>query len=351
MKQKGSSTLLFLAIFFLIVGLSSGGLKAIKEASDYVFQAWNDSKTVSVKDKEDEKIDFEEADLPDLVEEADFSENTKTDIVVKKEIKPESFDTEIVREELEKPDTEKIIITPPPLVVENKYSMTDKGALSNEGIIIFTNAEREKEGLGTFKQNDLLMQAATAKLNHMFDKQYFEHVAPSGEDVSYWAEKVEYRYITVGENLALGNFKDSEDMVVAWMESPGHRANILKETYEEIGVAVGYGEFDGDEVWLGVQIFATPLSACPAVNEIFKVQIDTYDALVKEKEAILSSLQPALEEMQDPKTQEEYDSYMVIIDQYNKLVAEHNEVVADLRFTVNAYNDQVKAFNTCIATK
>ncbi len=342
MKQKGNSTLLFLAIFFLIVGLSSGGLKAIKEASDHVFQVWNDSKTVSVENKEDERTDFEEANFPDDI---------SADIIVEKEIEPESFDTEVVQEELEEPDIEKIIITPPPLVVGNKYSSGGKGALSGDGIIIFTNVEREKEGLDTLKQNNLLMQAATAKLNHMFDEQYFEHVAPSGEDVSYWADRSEYEYITVGENLALGNFEDSEDMVEAWMESPGHRANILKDGYEEIGVAVGYGLFLGDLVWLGVQIFATPLSACPAVSETLKAQIDMYNALIEEKEAILSSLQPVVEEMQDPKTQEEYENYTIIIDQYNKLVAEHNEVVADLRSTVNLYNDQVKVFNACIATK
>ena len=350
MRQKGSSTLLFLAIFFLIIGLSSGGLKAIKEASDYVFQVWNDSKTVSVEDKKEEEIDFH-IEVPDLKEKVNSAYDTDTDIIIKEEIEPKLFDTEIVQEELEKPDTEKIIITPSPLVVENKYSTTGKGALSNDGIIIFTNVEREKNGLNTLKQNNLLMQAATAKLNHMFDEEYFEHVAPSGEDVSYWVDKATYKYITVGENLAFGNFKDSEDMVIAWMESPGHRANILKEGYEEIGVAVGYGEFDGDKVWLGVQIFATPLLSCPTVNETLKAQIDMYNALVKEKEKVLSSLQPVVEEMEDLETQEEYDNYMIIIDQYNKLVAEHNEVVADLRFTVNVYNDQVKAFNTCIATK
>ncbi len=351
MRQKGSSTLLFLAIFFLIVGLSPGGLRAIKEASDHVFQVWSDSKTVSMEDKKDEKTDLKEIDLPDQAEEVDFFEDTNTKVIVEKEIEPKPFDTEIVQEELEEPNTEKIIITPPPLVVENKYNTTGKGALSNEGIIIFTNAEREKEGLDTLKQNNLLMQAATAKLNHMFDDQYFGHVAPTGEGLSYWVEKVAYERITAGENLASGNFQSSEDMVTAWMESLGHRANILKETYEEIGVAVGYGEFDGDEVWLGVQIFAIPLSACPAVNEIFKVQINTYDALIKETEATLNSLQPILEEAQDPETQEEYDKYIIIIDQYNEAVVEHNKNITNLQFISDVYNEQVKAFNDCIDTK
>ena len=351
MRQKGSTILLFLAVVFLIIGLSTGGLKVIKEASDYVFQVWNDSKTVSSEETRKEGTDLEEVDIPDLKEKTDFVDDTGGDIIVKEEVKPESFDTDVVQEEIEKIESEKTITTPPPLVVENKYSSGGKDALSNEGIIIFTNAEREKEGLGVLKQNNLLMQAAIAKLNHMFDNQYFEHMAPSGEDVSYWADEAAYEYITVGENLALGNFKDSEDMVIAWMESPGHRANILKEGYEEIGVAVGYGSFLGDSVWLGVQIFAAPLASCPAVSEILKAQIDIYNALAKEKEEVLSSLQPVVEEMQNPETQEEYDNYMIIINQYNELVAEHNEVVADLRFTVNVYNDQVKAFNACIASK
>lgn len=350
MRQKGSSTLLFLAVFFLIVGLSSGGLKAIKEASDYVFQVWNDSKIVSTEDKGDREIDLH-IEVPDLKERVEPTYDTSADTIIKEEVEPESFDTNVVQEELEQPDTEKIIITPFPLVVENKYSSGGKGALSSEGIIIFTNAEREKEGLDVLEQNNLLMQAATAKLNHMFDEQYFGHVAPTGEGISYWVENVAYEYITAGENLALGNFKDSEDMVVAWMESPGHRANILKEGYEEIGVAVGYGDFDGDEVWLGVQIFAIPLSSCPAVSETLKAQIDMYNALVKEKKAILSSLQPVVEEMEDPETQEEYDNQMIIIDEYNKLIDEYNNIIEVLQFASDTYSDQIEAFNACLATK
>ena len=52
------------------------------------------------------------------------------------------------------------------------------------------------------------------------------------------AKKAGYEYISVGENLAMGNFKNDGDLVEAWMNSPGHRANILSFKYKELGVAV-----------------------------------------------------------------------------------------------------------------
>jgi uncharacterized protein YkwD len=51
------------------------------------------------------------------------------------------------------------------------------------------------------------------------------------------AKKVNYEYVVVGENLAEGDFTSDADLVKGWMDSPGHRANILNTKYEEIGIA------------------------------------------------------------------------------------------------------------------
>ena len=54
------------------------------------------------------------------------------------------------------------------------------------------------------------------------------------------------------------------------MNSPGHRANILNGKFTQIGVAVGRGTFEDHEVWIGVQVFARPLSDCPQPNAALK---------------------------------------------------------------------------------
>src|SRR6185369_15716694 len=118
-------------------------------------------------------------------------------------------------------------------------------------------------GLPALKENALLDKAAKKKLDDMFAQQYFEHINPQGKGPSDLAKSVGYDYIAIGENLALGNFKNDAELVQAWMDSPGHRANILNKQYTEIGVAVGQGTYEGKKTWLAVQEFGRPTSSCP----------------------------------------------------------------------------------------
>ena len=64
-----------------------------------------------------------------------------------------------------------------------------------------------------------------------------------------------YPYLAAGENLALGDFKNANELVAAWMASPGHRANILNGVYRDIGVATGFDAFEGRKTIIVVQIF------------------------------------------------------------------------------------------------
>jgi uncharacterized protein YkwD len=104
----------------------------------------------------------------------------------------------------------------------------------------------------------------------MFENQYFAHESPTGEKVSDLAKKFGYDFLLIGENLAMGNFSSDEDLVLAWMESPGHRENILNEKYQEIGVAVKKGIFEGKEVWIAVQHFGLPFFFLSKTRFIFK---------------------------------------------------------------------------------
>ena len=93
----------------------------------------------------------------------------------------------------------------------------------------------------------------------MFAEQYFAHESPLGNDMVALAGTYNYPYRTIGENLAIGNYLSSQQMVTSWMNSSGHRANILNTSYTEIGVAVVRGTFEGREVWIGVQIYGKPI--------------------------------------------------------------------------------------------
>lgn len=140
------------------------------------------------------------------------------------------------------------------------------GVLTQEGVRQWTNEARGNEGGRPFARHALLEAAAEKKVADMFARQYFAHDNPDGDGAAVLVKAAGYAYLRVGENLALGNFSSDEALVRAWMESPGHRANILQPRFTEIGVAVRRGAFEGRQVWMAVQLFALPRSACPVVD-------------------------------------------------------------------------------------
>jgi uncharacterized protein YkwD len=80
---------------------------------------------------------------------------------------------------------------------------------------------------------------ARAALNHSVDmatKNYVSHTAPDGGEVSLRVEVVGYDWITVGENISAGR-ENSEEVVAAWLQSPVHCENIMRQSYTEIGAA------------------------------------------------------------------------------------------------------------------
>jgi uncharacterized protein YkwD len=120
-----------------------------------------------------------------------------------------------------------------------------------------TNEERTKDSLSALKENDLLDKAAAMKATDMATKGYFAHVSPEGKKPWNWLQDVDYKYQYAGENLAV-NFKDSEEVTVAWMNSPTHKANIVKAQYTEIGTGVATGTFNGVKTVYVAQVFAKP---------------------------------------------------------------------------------------------
>lgn len=122
---------------------------------------------------------------------------------------------------------------------------------SIEGIANEINAARRANGLGEVRLNGALNKAATAKAKHMAENNYFAHVSPSGIQDWDFVKQSGYRYRAIGANLAKGDFGNSKSLVDAWMNSPGHRANILTSFGQEIGIG-----FDGNYY---VMFIAQPL--------------------------------------------------------------------------------------------
>ncbi len=129
-----------------------------------------------------------------------------------------------------------------------------------------TNEERAKNDAPPLVVNDLLTQAAQLKAEDMAVKSYFAHTSPEGKTPWYWFDQVGYKYMYAGENLAV-NFFESEDLSEAWMNSPTHRANVIKKDYTEIGIGIAKGKYESRNTVFVVELFGKPaLAAAPEVT-------------------------------------------------------------------------------------
>lgn len=222
---------------------------------------------------------------------------------------------------------EQVVVSPPPLRAQQEEIQT---ILTRSGILIWTNVSRITNNLQPIVENSLLDAAAESKFQDMFSGQYFAHVSPTGKDAPDLARGAGYEFVIIGENLALGNFKDDKTLVHAWMDSPGHRANILGARYTEIGIATGKGLYEGRETWLAVQIFALPLSACPPKPS---------PELLSQIEAQKSQLDSYAQELETKK--QRVEEYTILVEVYNKLLEQTKSLVLQ-------YNQEIEAFNACI---
>lgn len=226
-------------------------------------------------------------------------------------------------------------------VINSVFSTTfDKSNLTQAGVIEWTNKNRmDIGGLAPLLENKKLNLSAQKKVNDMFTNQYFEHISPDGTGVGDLGKESGYEYVLIGENLALGNFKNDEAVLEAWMASPGHRANILNNQYTEIGVAVGHGVFEGNTVWLAVQHFGLPKSSCPSIDANLKYSIDSKQKILNISQSNLLKLEKEIKA--GNATNEK-------IKEYNKQVGEYNSLLAEVKKEIDIYNTQVKAFNLCV---
>lgn len=127
-------------------------------------------------------------------------------------------------------------------------------AITPDNIITLTNQSRQDYNLGDLTENSQLDKAAQAKADDMLAKGYFAHVTPDGKTPWDFITAAGYNYMMAGENLAV-NFSQAEDVETAWMNSPGHKANILNKNFQDIGIGIAQGQFQGHTATFVVQEF------------------------------------------------------------------------------------------------
>lgn len=130
----------------------------------------------------------------------------------------------------------------------------DSAAMEAE-ILRLVNAERAKSGLGEVVRNETLVRQAEQYACEMVQFDFFDHVNPiTGSTLGDRSRDFEYDFQVVGENLAAGQ-RTASQAFIDWMNSPGHRKNIMDPRFTELGVAVKLG---GEYGVYWVQEFGRP---------------------------------------------------------------------------------------------
>jgi uncharacterized protein YkwD len=122
-------------------------------------------------------------------------------------------------------------------------------------ILGLTNQERMKMNLATLRPSNSLNLAAQRHAEDMLRNNIFSHVGSKGSTLTHRIDAANYYYEYIGENIFMQTPQNQPDQaVIRWMNSPGHRRNILNHNYTEIGL--GYAT-DGDKHYY-VQVFGKP---------------------------------------------------------------------------------------------
>ncbi len=169
--------------------------------------------------------------------------------VTKPEVKPPTSAPE-VKPPATKPPTTTPEVKPPVSQPGNDAQLE----AYEKKVAELVNKERVAAGLPPLKVNLKLSQVAEKKAEDMRDKKYFSHNSPTYGSPFDMMKKFGISYKTAGENIAKGQ-KTPEAVMKGWMNSSGHRANIMSTGFTEIGIGF-VTDSKGDTHW--VQMFIRP---------------------------------------------------------------------------------------------
>ena len=145
------------------------------------------------------------------------------------------------------PETEKPVETEKPQTPEKPKQETPDTDLSVEREVAkLVNIERQKTGLAPLTFSEEISRVAEAKSQDMANKNYFSHTSPTYGDPFQMMKSFGIKFGYAGENIAKG-YRDAQSVMNGWMNSSGHRANILNSNFKKIGV--GYVAANGTTYW------------------------------------------------------------------------------------------------------
>ena len=126
-----------------------------------------------------------------------------------------------------------------PVVNEQVTEEKEEVQVSSEmqAVVNLTNNERAKAGLKALQIDTKLTQSAQAKSQDMKDKNYFSHTSPTYGSPFDQMKSFGVSYKSAAENIAMGQ-RTAAEVVDGWMNSPGHKANIMNASYTHIGVGL-----------------------------------------------------------------------------------------------------------------
>lgn len=131
--------------------------------------------------------------------------------------------------------------TQPPAQNANPQTSGDASQFPQQ-VLDLVNQERSKAGLSSLTMNSALSKMAMDKAQDMYNNNYFDHQSPTYGSPFDMMNAYGISYSTAGENIAKGQRSPTEVMN-SWMNSQGHRANILNGSFTQIGVAYYNGEW------------------------------------------------------------------------------------------------------------
>ncbi|OMF19268.1 hypothetical protein BK133_30030 [Paenibacillus sp. FSL H8-0548] len=150
--------------------------------------------------------------------------------------------------------------TPTSLSLKSKWTSTDLSSKAytadqaktsihyDQEVLAFVNAERAKLGLQVLIMDDSLTKMALVKAQDLHNNRYFDHNSPTYGTPFQMMEKFKISYDVAGENIAKGQ-PTPVKVMNDWMNSAGHRANILNKSFTKVGIAYFKGtwaqEFTG----------------------------------------------------------------------------------------------------------
>ncbi len=227
-------------------------------------------------------------------------------------------------------------------------------------IIKLTNEYRASLGLIPLRENFQLTHAAEYRANDMINNRYYAHVNPiTGEGPGEAIKDANYQYRTYAENIAMGNWQSNRHIVDGWINSPGHRANIVNPNIKEIGVAIikdTTTPLGRPSAYYGVQLFASPMPDCTRPSEADKALLqemqrnnDDIWRRVDDKRREIEVLKNRIDRETNAATRNRLiTDYNRQVGAFNSLAAEARGMQESLKLVVQSYNNTINQYKICM---